>query len=279
MDPPSAFADDALASEPLRALGWDVDAVPWRSRGVDWGAYEVVVIRSPWDYTRAPAAFLDTLAGIVRAGARLEKPLPLVRWNLEKTYLRDLAGRGVPVVPTVWRDGLRPGELPALLDEVGTEEAVVKPVVGASAGGAYRLGRRPAAALAAEVEAYYAGRPLMAQPFVRSVLDEGELSLVYLGGALSHVIRKTPRPADFRVQEEHGGTIRRVEPGDALLAAGAAVLGALGAPPLYARADLVRADDGAFWLMELELVEPSLYLRMDPAAPGRFAEALHRWIG
>ncbi len=280
-DPAGYVIDDEHAYEPLAALGWRVETVPWNRPGVAWGDYDLVIIRSTWDYFHDPDAFLAALAGIERSGVRLENPLELVRWNLRKTYLRDLAARGVPIAPTVWRDRLAPGELLPVLDEVPGEEAVIKPVVGANAEGAFRLDRQAARERTAEVERYFAGRPLMAQPFARAVLDEGEYSLFYFGGELSHAILKTPESGDFRVQEEHGGTIRAVSAEDALRDAGRAVLAAVGEAPLYLRADFVRSNDGAgapFWLMEVELIEPSLYLRMDPEAPARFARALDRWM-
>lgn len=280
-NPDGYVIDDALAYAPLRALGWDVEAVPWRGTVVDWTAFDVVVIRSPWDYHHDPDAFLAVLGEIARAGVRLENDLDLVRWNLQKTYLRDLADRGVPIVPTVWRAGLAAGGLAPLFDEVGGDEVVVKPVVGAGASGAFRLDRSGVAVWAAEVEAYYAGRALMAQRFVPAVVAEGEFSLFYFNGAHSHTILKKPKPGDFRVQEEHGGLLRAVPAEPALHAAGARVLDALGTTPLYVRADFVRADaDDTFWLMELELIEPSLYFRLDPASPVRFAEALDAcWRG
>ncbi|MBV9108370.1 MAG: hypothetical protein JO306_03060 [Gemmatimonadetes bacterium] len=280
LDDPTGFViDDVLAYEPLAALGWRVDLVPWTRPAVAWDAYDAVVIRSTWDYVHAPGAFLEVLSAIEGAGTPLFNELDLVRWNLRKTYLRDLAGRGVPVVPTVWRDRLMPGELPRLMEEIGSPEVVVKPVVGLNAGGAFRLDARRHLP-EAEVEAYYADRALMAQPFLPQIVDEGEFSLFYFNGEHSHTILKTPKPNDFRVQEEHGGMIRPVQAEPALLAAGAAALRAIGEPPLYARADFVRAADGnGFWLMELELIEPALYLRMDPLAPTRFAQALHARVG
>jgi glutathione synthase/RimK-type ligase-like ATP-grasp enzyme len=267
--------DDDLAHDPLAALGWRVEAVPW-SRPARWSAYDAVVIRSTWDYLRDPEGFLDALERVEASGVPLFNGLALVRWNLRKTYLRDLAARGVDIVPTAFRDRLAPGELPALLRELGTDEAVLKPQVGANAEGAHRV-RAPASGRDAEdAEEYYRDRALLAQPFVPAITSEGEYSLFYFDGALSHAVLKTPRPADFRVQEEHGGRVLPVEPDEALRHAGAAALRALGEAPLYARVDLVRAPGGgAAWLMELELVEPSLYLRMDEAAPGRFARALH----
>ncbi len=277
-DPAGYVIDDDLTYEPLSQLGWRVEAIPWRRPGVAWDTYDAVVIRSTWDYTTAPEAFLNVLSDIERAGTPLLNRLDLVRWNIEKTYLHDLAGRGVPVVPTVWRDRLSPGELPGLFEEVGAAEVVIKPVIGANARGAYRLDGRGAPTQTAAIEAYYANRALMAQPFLRSVTTEGEFSLSYFNGMHSHTILKTPQAADFCVQVEHGGSVRLVQADDALLAAGDTALRALRESPLYARADFVRTNEGnGFWLMELELIEPSLYLRLDPHAPGRFARAFHQW--
>jgi hypothetical protein len=279
-DPGGYVIDDEHAYEPLRALGWSVEAVPWNRPQVAWEAYDLIVIRSTWDYHHDLEGFIAVLAEIEQRGVQLQNPLPLVRWNLHKTYLRDLAARGVNTVPTVWRERLAGGELEGLFDEVASAEAVIKPVVGANAEGAYRLDRRTLRQRAGEVETYYADRALLAQPFVRAVLDEGEYSLFYFNGEHSHAILKTPKPDDFRVQEEHGGTIRAVNAEAGLRAAGRTVLAALDAAPLYLRADFVRAGDGgSFQLMELELVEPSLYLRMDPQAPGRFARALDTRYG
>jgi glutathione synthase/RimK-type ligase-like ATP-grasp enzyme len=278
-DPTNFVIDDELAYEPLRERGWAVEAIPWSRPAVAWGAYDAVVIRSPWDYVKAPDAFLDVLREIERAGTALFNPLGLVRWNLQKTYLRDLAERGVPVVPTIWRDRLGPSELPQLFEELGASEIVVKPVLGVNADGAYRLDRRTAREQADSIESYFRSRALMAQPFAAGITAEGEFSLFYFNGEHSHTVLKTPASGDFRVQEEHGGQIRAVQAEDALRAAGDAALAAIGEAPLYARTDFVRApDEAGFWLMELELIEPSLYLRMDARAPWRFASALHERV-
>jgi len=162
-----------------------------------------------------------------------------------------------------------------LIEEVGTDEVVIKPVVGLNAHGAFRLDAQRARTRADELCAYYADRALLAQPFLTAITTEGEFSLFYFNGELSHTILKLPKPADFRVQEEHGGIIRAVEADDALRKAGDSAMRAIGTVPLYARADFVRASGSTYWLMELELIEPSLYLRMDKGAPERFARALH----
>jgi len=274
--------DDELAYKPLEALGWEVTAVPWNRSGNRWQDFDVIVIRSTWDYHLHVDEFLSVLTEIDQSGVRLENALSLVRWNLDKRYLKDLAARGIATVPTIWRDGLKQGGFGKLLEQMaGCSDVVLKPVLSANALGAFRLGREGTRESTNEVESYFANRPFLAQPFIPQVVEEGEFSLCYFNGRHSHTLLKTPKNDDFRVQEEHGGFIRAVEPETALLEAGRKVMNALEATPLYARADFVRAEgNDSFWLMELELVEPSLYLRVDPEAPARFAHSLHeRMLG
>lgn len=272
-DPTGFVMDDDLAIAPLARRAWAVETLPWDRAHVDWRHYDLVVLRSTWDYQHHAERFLATLAAIEASGTRLENSLAIVRWNMRKTYLRDLAAQGVPMVPTHWRERLGPGELLPLFDAVQSDQAVIKPVMSSNAQGAWRLDRRSAATKAVEIEAYYAKRPLMMQPFEPAILTEGEFSLLYFNGVHSHSILKVPKSGDFRVQEEHGSEIRAVTAEPALLAAGDRAMKAIGAKLLYGRADLVRHGN-EFQVMELELVEPALYLRMDPAAPDRFADAI-----
>jgi hypothetical protein len=265
--------DDELAILPLARRGVQVETLPWNRPGVDWRRYALVVIRSTWDYQHHADRFLGVLDTIESSGVRLENGSDVVRWNMRKTYLRELAARGVEIVPTFWRDRLSPGELVPLFEDLKSDEAVIKPVMSGNAEGAWRMDRGKAEALAPEIEAYFADRPLMLQPFERAIVEEGEFSMIYLNGEHSHSILKIPRRGDFRVQEEHGSEIRPVTPEPALRAAGDAAIAAIGRRLLYARADLVRSGD-TFRVMELELVEPSLYLRTEPGAANRFADAV-----
>jgi hypothetical protein len=271
-DPAGWVIDDELAVPPLARRGIEVDTVPWNRPGVDWGHYQLVVIRSPWDYQHHADEFLRTLEAIEER-TQLQNSSEIARWNMRKTYLRDLASRGIETVPTFWREGLHPGELVPLFEELRSEEAVIKPVLSGTAQGAWRLDSRRVHEHADEIEAYYAGRPLMLQPFERGIVEEGEFSMMYFNGAHSHTILKLPKQGDFRVQEEHGSTVAHVEPEPALLAAGDAAMAAVAQKLLYARVDFVRSGD-AFRLMELELVEPGIYLRTEPGAPERFADAI-----
>ena len=269
--------DDDLAVPPLEREGWTVDIVPWERPGVVWGEYDLAIVRSTYNYQDAPERFLSVLRDIESAAVPLQNSLPLILWNLRKSYLRELENRGIPIVPTVWRDRLEPGDLESHVNRAGASDVIVKPVVGAGAQGAYRLSRESHADEIRAAENYFSNRAAMIQPFVASILRAGEYSLFYMDGEFSHAIAKIPTQGDFRVQEEFGGDIQSYAAGESLRFAADTVIDALTEQPLYARVDLVRndADDG-YWLMELELIEPSLYLRMDPGAPDRFAHAIDR---
>ena len=264
---------DHLAIEPLAARGWAVEMVPWQAP-TDWSRFRAVVVRSPWDYQAAPEAFLRVLGEIEASAARLANPLAVAEWNLHKRYLRDLEALGVRTVPTAWSTGIE--RLEPVYDRFGTDELVAKPAVGAGAEDTFRL-RRSDAAARAEARRVLAGREVMVQPFVDAVVDEGEVSVFAFGGRVSHAVLKTPARGDFRVQEEHGGVIRAHDPEPELAAAAVHALAVTG-PLLYARADFVRMPDRGWALIELELVEPSLYFPFDPASPERFAAAFDAWM-
>lgn len=267
-------SDDELAREPLRKLGWNVEIVSWRDKTVDWNDFEAVVIRTPWDYQRESAAFLRVLREIDESRARLENPLEIVEWNLSKIYLRELEIAGINIVPTVWGDEKIDEKLfRSWLEYFKTDEIVIKPIVSATAEFTYRLQN-----FTPELTEIFSGRKYMIQPFMPNITSEGEFSLFYFGGGYSHTILKTPKPKDFRVQEEHGGIIQAVAPAEKLLDAARKVFQFIEPLPLYARIDFVRDAGGEFALMELELIEPALYFRMDKEAPERFARVFNDWM-
>lgn len=267
-------SDDDLAAALLRQRGWRVDALPW-DEPADWSRYDLVVIRTTWDYHERPSRFLATLGEIEQSGTMLHNPLSLVHWNMDKRYLSDLDAGGVPIVPTTFADRLAGrDELLAHFLNFDTEAIILKPPLNVNAFDTFHVPRAEVESLFPQLQAVFGERPYMAQPFMPHIKSEGEYSLIYFNGSFSHAILKTPAGGDFRVQEEHGGIITAVTPQDGLLQVGLRALNALEEMPLYARVDLVRHIDDDFRVMEFELIEPSLYLRMDPAAPARFADAL-----
>lgn len=271
--------DDDHALQPLAELGWRTDVVSWRQSHTPWSKYDLVVIRSTWDYWDDVSGFLDVLLEIDQQ-TKLANPLGLVRWNLAKTYLRDLESKGVPIVPTLWHDHLDTQTVQDSFARLGTHEIVVKPVVGANGVDAYRLrSDMPGREFAKVAKKFPIGgkRAAMAQPFMPNITSEGEYSLFYFNGEYSHAILKVPAAGEFRSQEERGAEIRSVVPEDRLRARVEQAVATLKPAPLYARIDMVRDAEDDFRVMELELIEPSMYLRTEAGAPMRFAKAIAGW--
>lgn len=268
--------DDEHAIEPLNELGWQVSTIPWRQSNRPWSDFDAVIIRSTWDYPHDVSTFVQTLDRINRE-TKLANRLDLVRWNLSKTYLRDLEVKGIGIVPTLWSDSLQVSSFKDFQGKLGTADIVVKPVVGANGEDAFRVSPGDPSERLERIAARFQNRGFMVQPFMRSIVQEGEYSLFFFNGKYSHAILKVPAKSEFRSQEEHGAEIHPVIPQEKLLLRARQVLDSLTPSPLYARIDFVRNDADDFLVMELELIEPSLYLRTDPQAPGRFAAAIDLW--
>ena len=269
--------DDEHAIDPMADLGWQVSTVSWRQTETPWSDFDAVIVRSTWDYWNDVPCFLDTLADINRQ-TRLANPLDVMHWNLAKTYLQDLEGKGIGIVPTCWPDAVTAGSFAAYFTRLDTEELVVKPVVGANGEYAYRVSHSDPAERLEWIAANFRGRECMIQQFMPRILDEGEYSLFFFNGAFSHAILKVPAKSEFRSQEERGAEIGSVKPPEKLLARGRQALEAISGPLLYARIDFVRNTRDDFVVMELELIEPSMYLRTEPGAPCRFARAIDEWF-
>jgi hypothetical protein len=270
--------DADLGFPPMEAMGWQVDAVPWRTTAPDWDRYRAVYIGVPWDYPEDPQAFLSVLKSIDESKAILVNDLALVHWALPKTYLRDLEAGGAAIVPSIWHDDMDERLLEEAFAVHGTDRIIVKPVISTNATDTYLLTRERARELKSELRSVFDQRPFVVQPFIENIQSEGEFSLFYFNSEFSHATLKVPKAEDFRVQEEHGAEVLSIVPEQTLLQAGANVMRLVKPMPVYARADFVRGPDGRFLVMELELIEPSMYLRMDPDAPRRFAEAFDRYV-
>ncbi len=268
---------DHLLIPAMQTAGWQVDMVVWQDE-VDWDQYALVIIRTPWDYFDHQQAFLVVLERIEQSRARLENPLDIVRWNIDKRYLQELQRRGCPIVPTLFAGQLTAADVEAAFAEFDCDSLVIKPTVSASAINTFPVKRQFWQTQQADILPVFQNRTAMLQPFVQAVTEEGEYSLFYFAGQLSHVILKTPKAGDFRVQEEYGSQLQRIVPESALVKAGQQAIDALGKTLLYARVDLVRLADGSFALMELELIEPSLYFNMDPDSAQRFVTRLEHWL-
>jgi hypothetical protein len=271
-DPGDFVTDYDLSFAPMAELGWTAETVAWR-KPQDWDAFDAVYLCTPWDYPQHPADFMRVLERIDASRAVLLNDIAIVRWNLDKSYLRDLEERGDAIVPSHWLEQFAARDVLAAFTEFGVDKLVVKPTIGGNAVDTFVLEDPPPADLLARLETLFVARACIVQPFMENILEEGEYSLFFFNGEYSHAIRKVPRPGDFRVQEEHGADIMPVTPPQALLDTARTVFSHVEPLPVYGRGDWVRGPDGRFLLMELELIEPSLYLRTDSGAAARFARA------
>lgn len=233
-----------------------------------------MLIHSTWDYHEAPDEFV-AWAEHVDELSRLYNPASIVRWNAHKSYLLDLAARGVPVVPTVVVKQSAPESVASIADREGWIDVVTKPSVGAGALGAGRWRTDDPAAERALTE-LLERHDVLVQPFLREIEHTGETSVVVFDDAVSHAVVKVPAAGDFRVQPHHGGAERAVEPTDAEVELALHAVAAVReiAPVLYARVDCVTVD-GRPRVMELEVLEPSLFLELaPPEAADRLVAAL-----
>jgi glutathione synthase/RimK-type ligase-like ATP-grasp enzyme len=289
--------DDQAAADALATRGHDVLPVVWGAPAEQLvaGGLDLLVIRSPWDYmdSRGNATgFLAWLEALERAGLRVQNPLSVVRWNLDKHYLADLAQRGVPTVPTRYLPANAPVDLHALRDELG--ELVLKPCISAAAKDTFRLAERAEVEAlirgeggAPPLEALRAGRDFMVQPFLSEVQDAGEWSLVFFEGVYSHAVLKRPASGNWLVQDELGGSVVSGDPRQAVRrVATLALAAATPAPLLCGRVDVIPIAAGEL-VSELELIEPELFfLRRtergplpDDAALEAFCAGLERRAG
>lgn len=268
-------AYDHLIDEPLKLLGWQTHVVSWKAKNVNWDQFDAVIIRSPWDYQDHANDFLNVLANIERSSAQLENSLSIVEWNIDKIYLKVLEANNVHIVTTLWEKEITEEAIQSFFNALSTDQLVIKPRISANADNTFWLTKQNIQTYLPELHSAFDGESFMVQPFMESVIKEGEFSLFYFNGIYSHAILKTPKNNDFRVQEEHGGRLTAIEPEAELLKQAEKTLLAITQIhnlPLYARLDYVR-DGNTFALMEAELIEPSLYFNMDSNSPARFAQA------
>ncbi len=272
---PDLSPDHQRALAPLLALGLDARVARWDDPTIAWHDAKLVWIASCWGYFARLREFMAWLDHLDLCGATVANPTRLIRWNLNKRYLLELRDAGVPIIPTCWVED--PAYLDAALSQLaalGWHEVVIKPAVSA---GAFKTTRsRGVDDARAALRAIAGHSEALIQPLREAILARGEWSLICLNGAFSHAVRKVPARGDFRVQDDfHGQVHFEPNPPQSLIDAAHHALSHCPEPaPLYARVDGIWREDAGFELMELELIEPELFLRAHPDAPERLAHAL-----
>lgn len=278
---PPEFTDDERLADALAGLGADAARVPWDDPAAQWSSFDAIVIRSTWDYAQRREEFVAWAESV---GSRLHNAPEIIRWNTDKHYLGELEAAGLPVVHT---DYIAPGDPAPELDG----EVVVKPTVSAGAKDSGRFSERTHADARALIDRVHrSGRTAMVQPYLASVDTTGETAIVCLDGEPSHVLRKAAvlRPDEVApVRDDAVGAAEVMYDPDLVVAGEARqeeldlareviehVTERFAYVPLYARVDMVAGPDGSPVLMELEAVEPNLYLDQAPGSAERVANAI-----
>lgn len=271
------YTYDKLLFEPLKTLGWIAEEISWRNEKVNWSDFEAVIVRSTWDYQNDLEKFKIVLEKI-NSVSHLENDLELMRWNMNKNYLFDLEQKGVRIVETIWEKKFNSETALKYFEKLNTDEIIIKPNISANADNTFRLTKEKLYDNISELEKIFEAKEFMVQPFLNNIVDEGEYSLFFFNGGFSHSVLKKPKEKDFRVQEEHGGDIQPITAPAEIVLVAENIIKKLFTIPLYGRVDLVRTKNNEFALMELELIEPSLYLNKDEKSPFRFAKAFNERV-
>jgi|GEM_PF-14184 len=275
--------DDAPLLAELQRRGVEVSCPHWDDPLVEWGSYDLVIPRTTWDYQERPQAFRDWLSLVDQVSA-LAHPVSLIEWNLNKIYLKDLEARGVATPPTCWIEQVRSTAdapsaeaLKTMCERRGWRHAFLKPTIAANAWGTLRFDSQDPDSLelaTAHLSALLTQRSFILQAYNHRVETDGEYSMIFFGERFSHGVQKLPRSGDYRVQDDHGASDRPWTPPAEWVEAGERLLKGLPHRSVYARVDSLKGPDDAPQLIELEVIEPSLFFRHDPEAPARFAEVI-----
>lgn len=268
-------AEDGLVMQALERQGLRVIRRDWADPAHGWQDTRSVLFRTTWDYFHRFGEFSPWLDQVSR-NARLFNEAALIRWNLDKHYLGDLARAGVNVVPTAYVERGDPRSLAHVVAETGWDELILKPAISGAARHTYRFSADEAAVHECTFGELVEQEAMMLQPFQHQVLEQGETSLMVLDGHVTHAIRKTPKSGDFRVQDDWGGTVHPHEPSAEETAFAEAAVRSVPFDVLYARVDAIRDNSGRLAIMELEMIEPELFFRFAPAAADVLAAGLAR---
>lgn len=263
----------------LATAGITATPTPWTAHvesGDELARFALVLPLLAWGYHFDHARWLRACRTWEHAGLRLANPAAVLGWNSDKRYLESLAQRGVAIPPTTWTERVTAQQVDQAFATSGAAELIVKPTV---SGGAWKTQRLRRGEAFDETGADAATGMAMIQPYLPTIETEGETSLLFFGGRLSHVVNKRPLPGDFRVQVQYGGAYTALAaPPPGALALAEQTLAAIDAPLLYARIDTVPDADGRWLLMEAELIEPDLYFDHDPRHGAAFGDALREWL-
>jgi len=267
--------EDALLSNLLEELGISYELLAWSDPDVDWSRFTHVLIKSTWDYFDYYPEFLVWLDKLEALETSVLNPVATLRWNSSKNYLLELKAKGNPCVAGQILPKGSITTLEALHDALGFETLVVKPLVSGGAKNTLKITRGAGKELEDKIASLLQEEDFLVQPYIPEIVAVGEYSLIFFNGVFSHAVLKSPAVDDFRVQHYYGGTIQEITPDSKMLASAQVLVADFAKDSLYARVDGV-VIDGVFHLMELELIEPYLFLGLSEKAIPNYKAALQK---
>lgn len=279
-DPANLFEmarnEDKKLLETLNAHGWNAEAKDWKDPLADWTSFGLVILKSPYDYHNRLEEFRTWLHRLSALNVRLLNPVSTVLWNADKHYLKEINDAGFNIIPSVFLEKDTQTDLSALFAKLGTDKIIVKPCVSGGSKNTFTLVKGEAGLADHPLNDLLRQEAFIAQPFLPEI-HAGEWSLIFFGGRFSHAIVKKPKEGDFRVQPQYGATINGVQPDAAIIEAATALVRHFAGDALYTRVDGVLVD-GKLALMELELIEPLLYVAFEEKSLENYMNALNESV-
>jgi glutathione synthase/RimK-type ligase-like ATP-grasp enzyme len=269
----NADSEDDRLFRFLAEKGHQVSFQVWDDEQVDWTAFDAILIKSPWDYFDKINAWYTWLDKLEALECRVLNPVKTLRWNADKIYFKDMEAQGVQLVPTVWLEQGSTFDADAVFEAIGQDKLIVKPRVSGAAKNTLAIERSEAGDYTERINALLQEEAFLAQPFLEQIKTQGEWSFIFFNGEYSHTVLKTAKSGDFRVQHFFGGSVHTPEPPADMLTTATRIVQQFAGDCLYARVDGVELG-GELALMELELIEPFLFLSTSEGALERYYQAL-----
>ncbi|WP_220252904.1 ATP-grasp domain-containing protein [Chitinophaga rhizophila] len=266
--------EDSNLLQALNNTGWEAIAKDWKDSSTDWRSFDLVILKSPFDYHNRLPDFTHWLQELSAANVRLLNPVSTVLWNADKHYLQEIADAGFDIIPSTFLEKDTAADLPGLFDRLGTDKIIVKPCVSGGSKNTFTLIKGETDLHTHVLNELLPQAAFIAQPFMKEIHD-GEWSMLFFGGEYSHTIVKKPKQGDFRVQPQYGATIHAVTPAPGVVEKATALVRRFAEGALYTRVDGVLTG-GKLALMELELIEPLLYTVFEENSIPRYIAALDR---
>lgn len=264
--------DDKLLNF-LKEKGLNIKKVIWNDQQINWENYSLAILKSPWDYFDLIEDFYIWLDQLEAKKVKLLNPIEVVRWNANKQYLQEIEAAGLKITPSFFVENKESVNLEHFFEKFNTSKLIVKPCVSGGAKNTFKVNEDNVTEVNQKLNLLIQDEDFIIQPFLPEILESGEWSFIFFNGVYSHSLIKQAKPGDFRVQPAHGGSVHPQKPTEELIAKAQQYVKLFAKDCLYARVDGTFVN-GEFLLMELELIEPFLFLNTEPENYERYYKAL-----